>query len=85
LRTRMIQKEKKPNVAIDGLEDFPLEVIGLTVDSVERSGGHIIIPLELVPFLKVCRMPAVTRKKKAREQYLLRVRRKRKLKRRTRD
>jgi hypothetical protein len=77
MRARTIQKEKeKPAVKIDGLEDFPLELVGLTPDSIERSGGHIRIPLELLPFLKICRMPAVTRKKKAKEQhrYLLRLR-----------
>jgi hypothetical protein len=76
MRQRTIQKEEKtPPVKIDGMEDFPFEVVGLTVESIERSGGHIKIPIELMPFLKICRMPAITRKKKANEQhrYLLRL------------
>ena len=82
MKQKTVHKEKrKPDLKIDGLEDFPLETIGLTVDSIERSGGHIIIPIELMPFIKICRMPATTRKKKAEVQhsYLLRVK-KRKLK-----
>ena len=73
----VLKKTQKDRLAvkIDGLDDFLLETVGLTVDSIERSGGHIKIPLELIPFLKICRMPAVTRKKKAKQQqrYLLRV------------
>ena len=52
MKSRTTQ-EKKPKVNIDGLEDFDLSVVGLTVDSIERSGGHIVIPLELIPFLKI--------------------------------
>ena len=76
MRQRTIQKEKKTPVKIDGMEDFPFEVVGLTVDSIERSGGSIRIPIELLPFLKICKMPAITRKKKAEEQqrYLIRLR-----------
>jgi hypothetical protein len=76
MRQRTIQKEKKPAVKIAGLGDFDLSIVGLTPDSIERSGGHIKIPIELIPFLKICKMPAVTRKKKADEQhrYLLKLR-----------
>lgn len=77
-KTKTVQKEKKPVVKIDGLEDFPLKTVGLTEDSIEKSGGHIKIPLELIPFIKICRTPAVTRKKRAKIQhkYLLRAKRK---------
>jgi hypothetical protein len=93
MRQQTIQKERKPAVKIAGIEDFDLSVVGLTVESIEKSGGHVKIPLELIPFLKICKMPAVTRKKKAEEQnrYLLRLKagkvgsRKRKRKRRVRD
>jgi len=84
MRQRSVQK-KKCEVEIDGLEDFPLEIVGLTPDSIEKSGGHIKIPLELVPFLKVMKQPVLTRKMKSKYQdkWLLRVK-KRKLKRRKR-
>lgn len=81
MRQRIVQKEKKCDVEIDGLEDFPLEIVGLTPDSIERSGGHIKIPIELLPFLKIMKQPVSMRKMKARYQdkWLLRVK-KRKLK-----
>jgi hypothetical protein len=84
MHQRSAQKQKKYDVEIDGLEDFPLEVVGLTVDSIERSKGHIKIPIELVPFLKIMKRPASARKMKAREQceYLLRVKKKKEKKRR---
>jgi hypothetical protein len=74
MKSRTTQ-EKKPKVNIDGLEDFDLSVVGLTVDSIERSGGHIVIPLELIPFLKICKMPKVTRRKVAdsKQRYALRL------------
>ena len=76
MKPRTTQKEKQPPVKIDGLEDFDLGVVGLTPDSIERSGGSIVIPLELVPFLKICKQPAVTRKQKAEEmnRWRLKVR-----------
>jgi hypothetical protein len=76
MKQRTVQKEKRLVVRIDGLEDFPLETVGLTVDSIERADGHVKIPIELIPFIKICRMPVVTRRKKAKDQrnYLLRVR-----------
>jgi hypothetical protein len=75
LRQRTVQKEKQLPVNIDGLEDFDLSVVGLTPDSIERSGGHIIIPLELMPFLKICKMPKVTRRKVAetKQRYVMRL------------
>ena len=74
MKQKVVQKET-PAVKIEGLDDFPLETVGITVESIERSDGHVRIPIELMPFLKLCRMPAVTRKKKAEQQhrYLLRV------------
>jgi hypothetical protein len=77
MRPRTVQKEKKCDVEIDGLEDFPLEIVGLTPDSIERSGGHIKIPIELLPFLKIMKQPVMTRKMKSNYQnkWLLRVKR----------
>ena len=72
---RKLKTVQKSRVPIDGLEDFPLEVLGLTPESIERSNGHIKIPLELLPYLKICKTPVPTRKKKAQTQYryLMRV------------
>jgi hypothetical protein len=65
-RTESVEK-KKP--MIEGLEDFPLELLGLSVNSIERSGGHIKIPLELLPYLKICRLPRQIRNKIAEKQH----------------
>ena len=58
-----LQKER--SVEIDGLKDFPLEVLGLTPESIEMSNGHIIIPRELLPYIKICRMPVNYRERNA--------------------
>jgi len=78
LKRKTAQKCK--TVDIDGLEDFPLETVGLTVDSIEKSNGSIVIPVELLPFLKIHRQPLMTRKKNAETQYryLLRLKSKNK-------
>lgn len=55
--------------AIDGLEDFPLEALGLTPESIEKSNGHIKIPIELLPYIKICKTPVLSRKQKAKTQY----------------
>jgi hypothetical protein len=74
-RLETIQKER---VKIDGLDDFPLKLVGLTIDSIEKSGGHVKIPIELLPYIKICKMPVLARKQKAKTQfkYLLKLRRK---------
>ena len=56
-------------VPIAGLEDFPLNVLGLSIESIERANGHIKIPVELLPYLKICKTPIVQRKRKAETQY----------------
>jgi hypothetical protein len=75
MKQRTVQKEKRLPVNIDGLEDFDLSVVGLTPDSIERSGGHIVVPVELIPFLKICKMPKVTRRKVAetKQRYVMRL------------
>jgi|YelNatPaOPRAMG01_1025707.scaffolds.fasta_scaffold515159_1 hypothetical protein len=72
-KTSTIRKGR--TVMIDGLEDFPLEILGLTPESIERSDGHIKIPVELLPYIKICKTPVISRKKKAEVQhkYLLRL------------
>jgi len=62
------EKEKKP-LMIDGLEDFPLKLLGLSVDSIERSNGHIKVPVELLPYLRICKTPVLTRKIRAKIQH----------------
>ena len=72
--------QKVETVHIEGAEDFPLETVGLNSDSIEKSNGSILIPVELLPFLKIHRQPLVTRKKNAEAQYryLLRLKSKKK-------
>jgi len=72
--------QKCNTVQIDGSEDFPFKTVGVTEDSIEKSNGSIVIPVELLPFLKLHRQPLVTRKKNAEVQYryLLRLKAKKK-------
>ncbi|MEM2111352.1 MAG: hypothetical protein QXX08_05690 [Candidatus Bathyarchaeia archaeon] len=74
MKQKAVIKESK-SVNIDGLQDFPLELLGLTPESIERSNGHIKIPIELLPYIKICKTPVINRKKKAEAQqkYLLRL------------
>ena len=69
------QQTSLKTVPIDGLDEFPLEVLGLTPESIERSNGHIKIPAELLPYLKICKMPRTQRvqKTKYQQKYLLRL------------
>ena len=75
----MISKQKTileaKGIQIEGLDDFPLEVLGLTAASIERSGGHIRIPIELIPYIKIVRAPKHIRDQRAKykRDYLLRV------------
>jgi hypothetical protein len=73
MKQKLVQKEKQ--ALIDGLEDFPLELLGLTVDSIEKSNGHIIIPIELLPYLKIHKQSVLTRnsRSKIQHKYLLRL------------
>ena len=72
--------QKFNTVQIDGSEDFPFQTVGVTEDSIEKSNGSVVIPIELLPFLKLHRQPSVTRKKNAEAQYryLLRLKSKKK-------
>lgn len=69
------QKLEVEKVPIDGLEDFPLEILGLTPESIERSDGHIKIPVELLPFIKIVKTPRHLRRRRAKykRDYLLRL------------
>jgi hypothetical protein len=66
-------KKRKP--MIEGLEDFPLHLLGLTPKSIEESNGHIILPKELLPYIKICRTPKAVREYHARlkREYELRL------------
>ncbi len=57
------------------MEDFPLEILGLTPESIEMSKGHIMIPRELLPYIKICKMPVNLREKNTEklQQYRLRL------------
>lgn len=60
---------------IDGLEDFPLDLLGLTPESIEESNGGIVIPRELLPYVKICKAPKVVRVQRADKaaRYFLRL------------
>lgn len=61
---------------IEGLKDFPLGLLGLTPESIERSNGGVVIPLELIPFIKVCKASKVVRVQRAtdKQKFVLRLR-----------
>lgn len=52
-------KERKPT--IEGLDEFPLHLLGLTPKSIEESNGKIILPKELLPYIKICKTPKAVR------------------------
>ena len=72
--TQAITKTKRKPV-IEGLEDFPLHLLGLTPKSIEESNGKIILPKELLPYVKICRTPKAVRDYHARlkREYELRL------------
>ena len=65
----------KDTVPLAGLESFPLEKLGLTVESIESSNRHILIPRELLPYLKLCKTTVTQREKGAirHDRFLLRL------------
>jgi hypothetical protein len=69
------QKVEVEKVPIEGLDEFPLEILGLTPESIEKSDGHIKIPIELLPYIKIVRTPTHIRQKRAKykRDYLLRL------------
>lgn len=48
-------KERK--VVIDGSTEFPFDSLGLTKDRIKQRGENILIPVELLPYLKLCILP----------------------------
>lgn len=76
--TRKTKEKGAFRTVINGLGEFPLEVLGLTPESIERSNGRIHIPVELLPYLKICKMPKHYRDKNAAklQAYRLRLRHK---------
>jgi hypothetical protein len=48
---------KERPVKIDGSEEFPFDSLGLTKGSIKRKGEFILIPVELMPYLKLCILP----------------------------
>jgi hypothetical protein len=67
MRQKMIQKERK--ATIDGIEDFPLKSLGLKSNPIEKSDGHVIIPVELLPYLKIHKQTAMTRKNRLKIEH----------------
>jgi len=67
--------EETKKVEIEGLKEFPLDVLGLSPESIERSEGHIKIPIELLPFIKIVKTPPHIRKQRAKykRDYELRL------------
>ena len=50
---------------LNGLKDVPLNVLGLSIESIEASDKHIRIPKELIPYIKFCKHPKIIRDYKA--------------------
>jgi len=48
---------KEKSVKIDGSDEFPFDSLGLTKGSIRRKGDEILIPIELLPYLKLCILP----------------------------
>ncbi|MCL6579044.1 MAG: hypothetical protein K6T73_06610 [Candidatus Bathyarchaeota archaeon] len=65
---------KERPVKIDGSEEFPFDSLGLTKDSIKRKGEFILIPVELMPYLKLCILPVRRRIQVA--DYMYRYRKK---------
>jgi len=59
---------------LDGIEDVPLRELGLSIESIERSEGHIKIPIELLAYIKFCKNPKIIRDHKTREIARYRLR-----------
>ena len=66
MKQKMMEKEKK--ATIDGIEDFPLKELGLKSNPVQKSDGHVIIPIELLPYLKIHKQTALTRRNRSKIQ-----------------
>jgi len=69
------RQRQELEIPIEGLEDFPLKILGLSIESIEKSKGHIKIPIELLPYLKIVRTPKHIREQRAKykRDYELRL------------
>ena len=66
--SKVITKRKPIGALIDGIDEFPLEDFGLTVESIKEKDGYIMIPRELLTYLKICKQPKFIRFLRARQQ-----------------
>ena len=58
-------RRQNQTIQIEGLKDFPIEDFGLTKKSIRISNNNVMIPTELMPYLKLTRTPKDIRKLRA--------------------
>lgn len=66
-KIRLKSKSKQVINELDGIKEVPLNLLGLSIESIEASNGHIKIPRELIPYIKFCKHPKIVRDYKASE------------------
>lgn len=58
----------RKGITLDGLDSFPIQDLGLSKSSIKRVGDSVLIPLEILPFLKLLKKPKFIRKQETKER-----------------